>query len=81
MPAEEYFNKLKSYAEKAASDKNMSVQSVSLHGNASREIVKYAETNCFDLVVEVKSAIPALSAECLAQRRIESVKRPTAMCS
>ena len=48
---EEYFNNLKSYADKSATDKNMTVQSVSLRGNASREIVKYAETNGFDLIV------------------------------
>lgn len=49
--AEEYFNNLKSYAEKGAVDKNMNVQSVSLRGNASREIVQYAEKNGFDLIV------------------------------
>jgi nucleotide-binding universal stress UspA family protein len=49
--AEEYFNKLKSFAERVATEKNMTVQSVNLRGNASREIVKYAETNGFDLIV------------------------------
>jgi nucleotide-binding universal stress UspA family protein len=49
--AEEYYNNLKRYAEKSAADKKMTVESVCLHGNASREIVKYAEKNGFDLIV------------------------------
>jgi nucleotide-binding universal stress UspA family protein len=49
--ADEYFAKLNIFAERCAADKSMTIQSVSLRGNASREIVKYAETNGFDLIV------------------------------
>ncbi len=49
--ANEYFNILKVQAEQAAAAKSLTIQSAYLHGNAAREIVNYAETNGFDLIV------------------------------
>jgi len=49
--ADEYFSKLKTYADQAAASKNMTIESVYLKGHAAPEIVKYAETNGFDLIV------------------------------
>ena len=49
--ANEYFNKLKAQSEQAATSKSMPIQAAYLHGNAAREIVKYAEANGFDLIV------------------------------
>lgn len=49
--AEEYFSMLKNFADQKASEKNISMQSACLHGNAAREIVKYAEVKGFDLIV------------------------------
>lgn len=49
--ADEYFNKIRNYAEKSAADKNMALEIISLRGNAAREIVKYAELNAFNLIV------------------------------
>ncbi len=49
--ADEYFNKLKQQAEQSAASRNISIASAYLHGNAAREIVSYAETKAFDLIV------------------------------
>jgi nucleotide-binding universal stress UspA family protein len=49
--ADEYFNRLKAHAEQACAAKNISLETAYLRGNAAREIVHYAESKGFDLIV------------------------------